>query len=190
MQRGEVHVTYPDWVEHAVDWKHRCTTDSEKMGLAIRVSRWNIEQGMGEPFGAAVFCCDTGQLVSVGMSQVVRQKNSVLHAEVVAIMMAEQQQQAFNLRGGSHRYELFSSCDPCAMCLGAVHWSGVERLVCGASRDDAQRIGFDEGPVFPDSYAYLEERGMEVVWGVCRAEANAVIQAYATGGGLIHHRVQ
>ena len=188
MQREEIHVTSPDWVEQAVDWGAKYTTDTDKMELAIQVSRWNVEQGMGEPFGAAVFRRDTGQLVAVGMSQVVQQKNSVLHAEVVAIMMAEQRLQAFNLRGGSQRYELFSSCDPCAMCLGAVHWSGVERLVCGADRDDAQRIGFDEGPVFPDSYAYLEARGMEIVRGVRRAEANAVIQAYATGGGLIHNR--
>ena len=190
MQHEGVHVTYPAWVEQAVDWEQRYTTDTDKMGLAIRVSEWNIEHGTGEPFGAAIFGCDTGQLVAVGMSQVVRQKNSVLHAEVVAVMMAEQHLQAFNLRLGGQRYELFSSCDPCAMCLGAVHWSGVERLVCGASRDDAQRIGFDEGPVFPESYTYLEERGMEIVRGVCHAQANAVIQAYFSGGGLIHNRVQ
>ena len=190
MKHEGAHVTYPTWVEQAVDWKHKYTTDTDKMDLAVRVSQWNIEQGTGEPFGAAIFDCDTGQLVAVGMSQVVRQKNSVLHAEVVAIMMAEHQLRAFNLRVGGQRYELFSSCDPCAMCLGAIHWSGVERLVCGASRDDAQRIGFDEGPVFTDSYTYLEERGMEIVRGVCRTEANAAIQAYATGGGLIHNRVQ
>ncbi len=189
MQHGGVHVTYPAWVEQAVDWEHRYTTDTDKMALAIRVSRWNIEHGTGELFGAAVFGCDSGQLVGVGMSQVVRQRNSVLHAEVVAIMMAEQHLQAFNLQVGGQRYELFSSCDLCAMCLGAVHWSEVGRLVCGASRDDAQQIGFDEGPVFPASYTYLEERGMEIVRGVCRAEANSVIQAYATGGGLIHNRV-
>lgn len=190
MQHEAVHVTYPAWVEHAVDWEHQYITDTEKMALAIRLSQWNIEHGTGEPFGAAIFGCDTGQLVAVGMSQVVRQKNSVLHAEVVAIMMAEQYLQTFNLQPDSQRYELFSSCDPCAMCLGAAHWSGVGRLVCGASRDDAQRIGFDEGPVFPESYTYLEERGMEIVRGVWRAEANAVIQAYSTAGGLIHNRVQ
>ena len=190
MQHEGVHVTYPAWVEQAVDWEQQHTTDTDKMGVAIQVSRWNIEQGTGEPFGAAVFRSDTGQLVGVGMSQVVLHKNSVLHAEVVAIMMAEQHLQAFNLRVGGQRYELFSSCDPCAMCLGAVHWSEVSRLVCGASRDDAQQIGFDEGPVFPASYTYLEERGMEIVRGFCRAEAAAVIQAYSTNGGLIHNRAQ
>ena len=74
------------------------------------------------------------------------------------------------------------------MCLGATHWSRVTRLVCGATREDAQQIGFDEGPVFPVSYTYLEERGVIIVREVLRDEARAVIQAYATGGGLIHNR--
>jgi tRNA(Arg) A34 adenosine deaminase TadA len=184
-----VQVAYPPWVEDAVDWERTYTSDGEKMTLAITVSRLNIEHGTGEPFGAALFRSDTGQLVAVGMSQVVRQNNSALHAEVVAIMFAEQRLQAYNLRTGGHPYELFSSCEPCAMCLGAIHWSGVRRLVCGATREDAQRIGFDEGPVFPASYAYLSERGVEILQEVQRQEANAVIQAYFTSGGLIHNRV-
>jgi tRNA(Arg) A34 adenosine deaminase TadA len=177
-------------VEKGVDWERRYSTDEEKMRLAIELSRLNVRQGSGEPFGAAIFQADTGQLVAVGMSQVVRRNNSVLHAEVVAIMMAEQQLQMYNLRVAGHPHELISSCEPCAMCLGATHWSAVTRLVCGATREDAQQIGFDEGPVFPESYTYLAERGMEVVRGVLRDEANAVLQAYVTGGGLIHNRVR
>lgn len=188
MQNLMIEVTYPAWVSSAVDWQRRYATDGEKMALAILLSRLNIEHG-GEPFGAAIFHCDDHQLVAVGMSQVVQRHNSILHAEVVAIMMAEQHLQAFNLRIGGERYELFSSCEPCAMCLGAIHWSGVRRLVCGATREDAQRIGFDEGPVFPASYTYLEECGVEIVREIQRAEANAIIQAYFAGGGLIHNRV-
>jgi tRNA(Arg) A34 adenosine deaminase TadA len=126
----------------------------------------------------------------MGISQVVRQKNSVLHAEVIAIMMAEQRLQTYNLRVDGYPYELFSSCDPCAMCLGAIHWSAVSRLVCGATRDDAQSIGFDEGPVFPASYAYLEAQGMTITRQVLRAEARTIIQMYAQRGGLIHNRMK
>jgi hypothetical protein len=64
----------------------------------------------------------------------------------------------------------------------------VTRLVCGASREDAQLIGFDEGPVFPASYAYLEASGISVVRGVLREDARAVIAAYARSGGVIHNR--
>src|SRR5262245_38212575 len=171
MREESVQVTYPSWVEGTIDWQRLYRTDQEKMALAIELSRLNIRQQSGEPFGAAIFRCETGALIAVGLSQVVRQNNSVLHAEVVAFMLAEQRLQAYNLRVGGHTYELVSSCEPCAMCLGATHWSGVRRLVCGASREDAQRIGFDEGPVFPASYEYLRERGIEIVRGVCRAEA-------------------
>ncbi|MBI3799054.1 MAG: nucleoside deaminase [Deltaproteobacteria bacterium] len=190
MVRDSIRVEYPAWVEKGVDWQRRYATDEEKMGLAIELSRLNVQHQTGEPFGAAVFRSDSGQLVAVGMSQVALGHNSVLHAEVVAIMMAEQRLQVYNLRVAGQPHELISSCDPCAMCLGATHWSAVTRLVCGAAREDAQRIGFDEGPVFPESYTYLAERGVEIVRGVLREQASAVIQAYGTGGGLIHNLVK
>jgi tRNA(Arg) A34 adenosine deaminase TadA len=179
---------YPAWLAGTIDWDRRYLTDEDKMAVAILLSRLNVTHGTGEPFGAAIFRADDGRLVSVGMSQVVRQHNSILHAEVMAIMMAESRLQTFNLCVGGQRHELFSSCEPCAMCLGATHWSSVVRLVCGATRDDAQQIGFDEGPVFPASYRYLEERGVALVRRVQREEARAVIEAYAAGGGLIHNR--
>ncbi len=180
-------LTHPSWLTEAIEWDRLYHTDEDKMALAIALSRWNVTYGTGEPFGAAIFC-EEGRLVSVGMSQVVQQRNSILHAEVMAIMMAEHRLQAFHLNLNGQRHELFSSCEPCAMCLGATHWSRVTRLVCGATREDAQQIGFDEGPVFPASYVYLGERGVAIVRGVLREDARAVIEAYATGGGLIHNR--
>jgi tRNA(Arg) A34 adenosine deaminase TadA len=73
------------------------------------------------------------------------------------------------------------------MCLGATLWSGVTRVVCGAHRDDARRLSFDEGPVFPESHAYLRERGIEIVDGVLREEANAVLELYCTRQGTIYN---
>src|SRR5215510_24867 len=187
MPTQTLQISYPPWVEGAVDWQRVYRTDEENMALAIQMSELNVRHRTGEPFGAAVFRADIGQLVAVGVSQVVRQNNSILHAEIVAIMMAEQRVQAYNLRVSGVPHEMVTSCEPCAMCLGAIHWSAVTRLVCGARREDAQHIGFDEGPVFPESYTYLAERGIEIVREVLRKEANAVIQAYLTGGGLIHN---
>jgi len=189
MPEPVVRVEYLPWAEGEIDWQRPYTTDEEKMALAVNISRLNVKHQPGEPFGAAVFRADTGRLISIGMSQVVRGKNSVLHAEVVAIMMAEHQLQVYNLRVAGHPYELFTSCEPCAMCLGAIHWSAVTRLVCGATREDAQGIGFDEGPVFPESYSYLAARGVEIVREVLRMEAKSVIQEYLASGGLVHNRV-
>jgi tRNA(Arg) A34 adenosine deaminase TadA len=73
------------------------------------------------------------------------------------------------------------------MCLGATLWSGVKRMVCGASREDATRLQFDEGPVFPESYQYLERSGIRVERNVLRAEANAVMERYRSRGGKIYN---
>jgi tRNA(Arg) A34 adenosine deaminase TadA len=72
------------------------------------------------------------------------------------------------------------------MCLGATLWSGARELVCGATRDDATSIGFDEGPVFAESWAYLERRGVRVRRGVLREEAAGVLRLYRERGGAIY----
>src|SRR5204863_515837 len=77
----------------------------------------------------------------------------------------------------------------CAMCLGATLWSGVSRLVIAATREDAMAVGFEEGPVFPESYAYIAERGVTTVWGVGREEAASLLRGYRDGGGAIYNAV-
>jgi tRNA(Arg) A34 adenosine deaminase TadA len=84
-------------------------------------------------------------------------------------------------------HELVTSCEPCAMCLGATLWSGVKRVVCGATRDDARRLQFEEGPVFPESWRYVETRGIAVVRNVLREEARAVMELYRTKRGAIYN---
>ena len=71
---------YPDWVDSVVDWRRTYRTDSERMSLAIAMSRENVERGTGGPFGAAIFDQSTGKLVSVGMNSVVRYNNTALLA--------------------------------------------------------------------------------------------------------------
>jgi tRNA(Arg) A34 adenosine deaminase TadA len=158
------------------------------MRLAITVSRENVERGTGGPFGAAIFERETGRLVAVGMNSVVRLSNCTLHGEMVAFMMAQHAVGAFSLSlPGMPVHELFTSCEPCAMCLGATLWSGVRRIVCGASRDDASRLDFEEGPVFPESYKYVEDRGIEIVRGLLRDEARAVLELYRARKGTIYN---
>src|SRR3954464_8546129 len=146
-----VHIEYPPWVDEVIDWNRTYPTDRDRMSLAIDVAREHVERGTGGPFGAAIFERESGKLVSVGMNSVVRLNNCTLHGEMVAFMMAQERVGCFSLKSaGGPEYELATSCDPCAMCLGATLWSGVTRLICGATRDDAVRLGFDEGPVFPE----------------------------------------
>jgi tRNA(Arg) A34 adenosine deaminase TadA len=183
-----IRIEYPDWVASLVDWERRYASDEERMRLAITLSRENVVRRTGGPFGAAIFEMETGKLVAVGMNSVVRLNNCTLHGEMVAFMMAQARLGCFTLRSDTGpAHELVTSCEPCAMCLGATLWSGVRRVVCGAHRDDARRLNFEEGPVFPESHAYLEARGIEIVHGVLRAEANAVLELYRSGEGIIYN---
>ena len=181
-------VDLPAWIEEVVDWNRRLETDDDRMRLAIRLAGENVERGTGGPFGALIVERNSGRLVGVGVNSVVRLNNSALHGEIVAIMMAQQRVRTYTLAApGMPAHELVTSCEPCAMCLGGALWSGVRRIVCGATRDDATRLMFEEGPVFPQSYAYLEERGIEVTRDVLRVEARDVLERYRARGGTIYN---
>ena len=186
--RETVLVTWPEWIQETVAFGTRYETDEDRMRLAIELARQNVVQGTGGPFGAAIFERSTGALLSVGVNSVVRLNNSALHAEMLAVMMAQHRLGIYTLAGSpSASYELVSSCDPCAMCLGAVLWSGVGRMVTGADRDDATALGFEEGPVFPQSYVYLQDRGVTVTRSVLRQEAASVLELYRRQGGQIYN---
>jgi tRNA(Arg) A34 adenosine deaminase TadA len=188
MHIAPIQIDYPEWVDQVVDWERRYAGDEERMRLAIRLSRENVLRGTGGPFGAAIFEVESGVLLAVGMNSVVRLNNCTLHGEMVAFMMAQARLGSFTLRQpGYPAYELFTSCEPCAMCLGASLWSGVQRVVCGAHRDDARRLNFEEGPVFPESHQYLEARGVRMTHGVLRDEANAVLELYRAQKGIIYN---
>ena len=181
-------VDLPVWADEVVDWSAPYATDDAKMRLAITLSRENVARETGGPFGAAVFERDTGRLVGVGMNSVVRLNNCTLHGEMVAFMIAQRRLDSFTLAApGMPAHELVTSCEPCAMCLGAILWSGVRRVVCGAAREDATRLNFEEGPVFPESYRYLEQRGITIVHGVLREEARAVLEQYRRRSGKIYN---
>jgi tRNA(Arg) A34 adenosine deaminase TadA len=184
-----IKIDLPSWVESLVDCDQRYASDEEKMSLAINLALKNVLQSKGGPFGAAIFDSQTGKILSVGVNQVLRLNNSCLHAEVVAIMMAQAKLNSYNLNSsGASQYELFTSCEPCCMCLGAILWSGVSRVVCGATKDDASRIGFDEGPVYESSYNYLIDRGIEIKRGLMREEAVKAFDLYKEKGGVIYNR--
>lgn len=184
----EIRVANPPWVATHVDWDATYATDEDRMRLAIALARWNVLEETGGPFGAAVFERESGRLISIGVNLVVPLGNSALHAEMVAFMMAQARLGSYTLAGeGMAAHELATSCEPCAMCLGATLWSGVRRVICGATRDDAVLLAFDEGPVFEASYAYLAERGVQVSREVLRAEAAEVFSLYRERAGVIYN---
>ena len=188
MDCPSIDICMPNWVgpyvaRHAND----LVGPEERMRFAIALSRENVRRGSGGPFAAAVFA-DEGSLIAAGVNMVVPAQCSLLHAEVVALGLAQAVVGRYDLGDrGALRYELVTTTQPCTMCFGAVLWSGVSRLVCGARDDDARAAGFDEGPRLPDWEKELTGRGVSVVRDVLRADAAAVLREYALAGSTIYN---
>ena len=111
---------------------------------AIALARAGAASGVGGPFGAVIV--HEGRIVGRGQNQVTSTNDPTAHAEVVAIREACAALKRFHLAGAT----LYTSCEPCPMCLAAAYWAHVERIVYACTRDDAAAIGFD------DAFLYRE----------------------------------
>lgn len=161
------------------------------MKLVTTLAQLNIQFETGGPFGAGVFRMDTHQLVAPGVNLVLSSKTSIAHAEIVAIMMAQQATGSHDLgASGLPLHQLVTSCEPCGMCLGAISWSGIRQVVCGARGSDAEAVGFDEGPKPADWVTELERRGISVTSDIGRTNASAVLQQYVENGGEVYNSRQ
>lgn len=190
MNRHPTSITFtlPPWVGDYAAGYRASLDPAARMDFVIGASRRNVAEGTGGPFAAAVFAVASGELLSLGVNLVAQRKLSILHAEIVALTLAQERLGSFDLGGeGMPACELVTSTEPCAMCYGAIPWSGVRRLVTGARDTDARWIGFDEGPRTPRWREELEERGIAVRTDLLRAEAAAVLDAYAARGGEIYN---
>ena len=178
----------PEWVNvFFADSKTVYGTIEERMELVIELSAQNIKHD-GGPFGAAIFERQTGKLISPGINLVMQTNCSVVHAEIVAIILAQQRVGNFDLCAeGFPEYELVTSTEPCAMCLGAIPWSGISSVVCGARDEDARSIGFDEGDKPDDWPQKLQSRTISVTRDILRNKAKAVLQQYVDAGGIIYN---
>lgn len=185
-----VSMRLPGWVDEIVEDRPYPTVE-DRMRLVVELARQNVRRGTGGPFGAAVFEKESGRLLAPGVNLVVASGCSVFHAEMAAIMVAQTALGTFDLGGeGLPAYELVTSTEPCAMCLGATPWSGVRGLVCGARDEDARAVGFDEGAKMDAWAGSLEARGISVRLSVLREEAAGVLQEYAAAGGDIYNSRQ
>ena len=178
--------TLPSWIEQ-VDSRPR-PDPKDQVRFAIDLARSNVDHDTGGPFGAAVFEIESGRLVAAGVNLVVPTNSAIAHAEIVAIALAGQTVGSFDLGAeGLADMVLACSCEPCAMCFGAVPWSGVRRLLTGARDSDARAIGFDEGPKMGDWADQLVARGIEVRVDVEREAGARVLRDYVAAGGPVYN---
>ncbi|MEM7116635.1 MAG: nucleoside deaminase [Chloroflexota bacterium] len=183
-------LSLPDWaVAEMAKLPQVMSTLEERMAAVIRFSQLNFENGTGGPFAAGVFERDSGKMVVIGVNRVVPSNCSSAHAEVMTLSVAQKMLGTHDLGGpGMPAYQLVVNWLPCAMCFGAVFWSGVRSLAIAGSGPELEEItGFDEGPIHPQWDQELEKRGVELVNNVLRDEAIAVYKAFAASGSLVYN---
>ncbi len=183
-----VHLSLPAWISEFASLGDVFPGDEAKVRFAIELSRRNVDEKTGGPFGAAIFGPDE-RVVAVGVNRVLPERCSVAHAETLAFMLAQQRLGRPRLnRDAADRavgpYTLAASSQPCCQCYGAAVWAGIDRLLIGARSDDVHALtDFDEGPLPADWQAQLAVREIEVVRDVCREAACDVLRAYTASGG-------
>lgn len=190
---ASIRLTLPSWLTTAENalWPAASTDETAQARFVIELSRRNVEAGTGGPFGAAVFEIESGRLVAAGVNVVVPSHCSLAHGEMMALSRAQALLGTHDLGApGLPNHVLVSSAEPCAMCAGAVCWSGVRRLVYCAEDRDVRQAGFDEGPKHPAWEKELERRGISVLGGICREEAAEVLEQYRRSGHAIYNARQ
>lgn len=118
-------------------------THEELMRKAIELSVKNVANG-GGPFGAVI--ARDGEIVATGVNRVTANCDPTAHAEVSAIRNAARQLGTFDLRG----CDIYTSCEPCPMCLSAIYWAHLDHIYYGNNKDDAARIGFDDAFIYKE----------------------------------------
>lgn len=183
MLYAQVHLTLPAWIHEAIDSQRAYPGDAAKVALAIELSRLNVEAETGGPFGAAVFGPDD-RIISAAVNRVVPHSTSLAHAENMAYMLAQQRLQTPRLNAVLSPVTLATSSQPCCQCYGATVWAGIDRLLIGANSADVEELtAFDEGPLPADWVGELNRRGIEVVQGLNRDAARAVLHRYGLTNG-------
>ncbi len=149
------------------------------MQMAIDLALQGIEQGHG-PFGAVIVRGD--ELIGIGTNRVTSTNDPTAHAEVCAIRHACEKLNNFSLTG----LEIYSSCEPCPMCLGAIYWSRLDRIYYGATREDAAKINFDDQHFYDELNKDPAARTIPMI-SLLRQESLRVFDAWMSFSEKIHY---
>ena len=180
----------PDWaIAELNELPSFFTSNEARMEAVIQFSRLNFQRKTGGPFAAGIFEKESGRLVVIGVNRVVPYHCSSAHAEVMAISLAQKLLGVYDLGApGLPTHQMVVNWRPCAMCFGAVLWSGVRSLVIAGDGPELEEItGFDEGPVHPEWRGELQQRGIDLVEDVLRAEAIAAYKEFSAGRDFVYN---
>ena len=163
-------------------------TAEERVRLVNRLADRNWRAGNGGPFAALVVDAASGALVSVGVNVVLATGLSSVHAEVMALSLAQRALGRWDLGADGAELELVVNWRPCVMCYGATMWSGVRALtIAGEGAEVEELTGFDEGPMPEDWIGEFERRGIRVSVGVGHDEAIDVFRAFGASDAVVYN---
>ena len=145
--------------------------DNPFMARAIQLSLDNVLSGNGGPFGAVIV--KSGKIIAEGVNRVTANNDPTAHAEVTAIRHACAKLGVFDLQGS----EIYTSCEPCPMCLGAIYWARLARIYYGNVAADAAAIGFDDSFIYREFSQELTRRSIPMV-PIMRQEALSAFRAW------------
>jgi len=185
-----LYLDLPDWAVAELQELPECLpTLQSRMATVIRFARLNFLRQTGGPFAAGVFERDSGRLIVIGVNRVMPLNCSSAHAEVMALSLAQQQLGCYDLGGpGLPAHQLVVNWSPCAMCFGAVLWSGIRSLViAGAGPELEQITGFDEGPMPPEWRQELARRGIALTEDILREEALADFRTFVASQPVVYN---
>lgn len=147
-------------------------TRAKHMRAAIRLAQAGVKQGKGGPFGAVIV--RKGKVIARGANCVPSSLDPTAHAEIVAIRTACQKLERFQLDD----CELYTSCEPCPMCLAAIYWARIPTVYYAGTREDAAKVGFDDAFIY-DEIALPNKQRSLVLEPLLRREARAAFTAWA-----------
>ena len=154
--------------------------DNPFMARAIQLAVDNVVAGKGGPFGAVVV--REGRIVAEGVNRVTASHDPTAHAEIVAIREACTKLGVFEL----HDCELYSSCEPCPMCLGASYWARLSRIYFGSSAADASQFGFDDSLIYRQFSLDFPERSLPMI-PMMREQALAAFRAWKVSPNKVQY---
>jgi tRNA(Arg) A34 adenosine deaminase TadA len=154
--------------------------DNPFMARAIQLSIDNVRSGRGGPFGAVVV--KDGNIIAEGANQVTSANDPTAHAEMVAIREACGKLGAFELEA----CEIYTSCEPCPMCLGAIYWARLSRVYFANADADASRVGFDDSLIYRELALPYSQRKIPMVQ-LMREEALAAFRAWENKSNKIEY---
>lgn len=127
------------------------------MRIAIRLSEKNVDEAKGGPFGAVIV--KDGKMIAKSANKVTLSNDPTAHAEVSAIRAACKKLKNFDLSG----CVIYTSCEPCPMCLGAIYWARLDKIYYANTKKDAAAIGFDDQFIYEELDVAMEERQLPII---------------------------